>query len=124
MAVQVAFEKAIEEAKLLLATSRGDVPPGSRRADRGSGAQSRTANRRYDHLAEPSFTAVGSASGPGEVRTPNNFANGLFSLRYCLWQLQLLESLARWLLWTLVDGSTWFGGALKLLRLLLSLFSR
>ncbi|CDJ58819.1 hypothetical protein, conserved [Eimeria maxima] len=68
VAVQVAFEKAIDEAKLLLATSRGDIPTGSRRTDRGSGPQCRTTSRTSGPTEEPPTTAAASTSGNGEVR--------------------------------------------------------
>ncbi|CDJ46998.1 hypothetical protein, conserved [Eimeria brunetti] len=68
VAVQVAFEKAVDEAKLILATSRGDAHTGNRRTDRNSGAQGCTAHRRYGPVDEPPTPPVGSTSAIGEVK--------------------------------------------------------
>ncbi|CDJ36302.1 uncharacterized protein EMH_0046130 [Eimeria mitis] len=68
VAVQVVFEKAIDEAKLIHATSRGDVSSGSRRTDGASGAQGRATHRRYGHLEDSTATAIGSTSALSEVK--------------------------------------------------------
>lgn len=68
VAVQVAFEKAVDEAKLIHASSRGELGAGSRRADGGSAALYRGAQRRHGHGEEASASSTGSASGRGEMK--------------------------------------------------------
>lgn len=83
MAVQVAFEKAVDEAKLIHASSRGDLAAGGRRAEGGSAALYRGGHRRPGHGEEASALSTGSASGNGEVGATNLFANLLVCGRHC-----------------------------------------
>lgn len=66
-AVQVAFEKAIDEAKLIHASSRGNLSGGTGRPDGGSAHLYRSGHRRHGRSEEAS-ASTGAPSGNGEVK--------------------------------------------------------
>lgn len=69
VAVQVAFEKAIDEAKLILASSRGEASVVSRRTDRGSSTQLRPMQSKCSLVEESSASPTGACSTFEEVGT-------------------------------------------------------
>lgn len=93
MAVQVAFEKAIDEAKLILASSRGEASVVSRRTDRGSSTQLRPMQSKCSLVEElpaspagacSTFEEVGTAGGLlMEYLVPGSYVAAAFTVKFC-----------------------------------------
>ncbi|KAL8443081.1 hypothetical protein Emag_006108 [Eimeria magna] len=68
VAVQVAFEKAIDEAKLIHASSKARLTANLNKTEGSSGTAQRSSQRTSGRAEEASATSSGAASAAGETK--------------------------------------------------------